>query len=391
MRSAQSLPDLAAPIEVGPHRGVLDALAADWAELDEPAHPGAAFRSWAWSSAWWNAFSAGRELLVLHARAAGRTVGLLPLFCDRTIIGGRHLALLGEGIVGSDYLGCLARPAEAERVARAFAAYLAALDCDTIDLDGLLPDDPLTRALTDTLGRRAVVSERYRCPHITLAGDFATYLEELPDGTGAQWRRRRRWLEKQPGHAFEALSAPAEVVAGLDELFALHRRRWAVEGGSDAIDSPEVEAFHRDAAGRLAARGWARLYLLSIAGAVRAALYGFRHGDRFAFYQAGYDPDFSQRSVGTVLLGRVVEDCFTAGVREFDFLRGTEPYKLKWANGWRHTVRLRAPGPSLRARAWWNGRRGAGALYAAAKQALPASALGWARLTRKRISRGSNS
>jgi CelD/BcsL family acetyltransferase involved in cellulose biosynthesis len=389
MRSAQSLPELAAPIEVGVHRGVLDALAAAWAELDDPHHPGAAFRSCAWSSAWWNAFSVGRELFVLVARAAGRTVGLLPLFCDRTIIGGRRVALLGEGIVGSDYLGCLARPGESERVARVFADHLAALDCDELDLDGLLPDDPLTRALVDTLGPRAAVTQRHRCPHITLAGDFAAYLAQLPDGTGAQWRRRRRWLERQPGFAVEELAAPAAVAARLDDLFALHRRRWAVEGGSDAIDSPAVEAFHRDAARRLGARGWARLYLLSVAGTPRAALYGFRHGDRFAFYQAGYDPDFSQRSVGTVLLGRVVEDCFAAGVREFDFLRGTEPYKLKWANGWRHTVRLRAPGPSLRARSWWSGRRGAAALYAAAKQALPPDALAWARRTRRRIFRGS--
>jgi CelD/BcsL family acetyltransferase involved in cellulose biosynthesis len=255
-----------------------------------------------------------------------------------------------------------------------------------------LSADPLLTALAAALGpARATVEDRYRCPHVRRAGDFATYLAGLPDGTGAQWQRRRRWLEKRPGFAITELGAPDAVAAGLDALFALHHQRWSDAGGSEAIDSPAVEAFHRAAARRLAARGWARLYLLSVAGAVRAALYGFRHGDRFAFYQAGYDPDWRQRSVGTVLLGHVIERCFSEGVAEFDFLRGSESYKLKWANGWRHTVRLRAPGPSLRARLWQRGRAGARALYRGAKGALPAPALAWARRARKQLRRGANS
>jgi CelD/BcsL family acetyltransferase involved in cellulose biosynthesis len=389
MRSAQSLPELAGTVEIGVHRGDLDALTGDWAELDDPHHPGAAFRSWAWSSAWWNSFSAGKEAFVLLAREGGRTIGLLPLFCDRTIIGGRRIALFGEGIVGSDYLGCLALPAERARVAHAFAAHLAALDCDELSLDGLLPADPLVQALVAALGpARATVEERYPCPHIRLAGDFASYLGALPDGTGAQWQRRRRWLEKRPGFAIAELTTPDAIAAGLDALFALHHQRWSGDGGSDAIDSPAVEAFHRDAARRLATRGWARLYLLSVEGAPRAALYGFRHGDRFAFYQAGYDPEWRQRSVGTVLLGHLVERCFADGLSEFDFLRGSESYKLKWANGWRRTVRLRAAGPSLRARLFCGGRAGAQALYAGAKRALPAPALAWARRARKQLRRG---
>ena len=34
--------------------------------------------------------------------------------------------------------------------------------------------------------------------------------------------------------------------------------------------------------------------------------------------------------------------------REFDFLRGSEPYKFRWATGERRTVRVRAVGAGLR-------------------------------------------
>jgi CelD/BcsL family acetyltransferase involved in cellulose biosynthesis len=388
MRSAQSLPELANPVEITAYRGDLDALAAVWEELADPQHPGAAFRSWAWISAWWKCFSADREPFVLVAREGETVVGLLPLCSERAPLGGRRLVFMGEGIVGSDYLGIVCPAADEERLARAFADHLARESYDDITLDGILRGDPLLPALEGVLpASRAEVELRYRCPHIALVGDFESYLKTLPDGTGAQFKRRRRWLEKQPGYEIECLTDPAALVVGLDALFELHHKRWAAEGGSDAIDGPDVEAFHRLAGRALAERGWARLWIMQVDGAPRAASYGFRHGDRLAFYQAGYDPEWRQRSVGTVLLGEIVRQMYDESVAEYDFLRGTEPYKLKWANGWRETVRLRARDASLRAMIHDAGRTAYWRLRAAGKRALPESALDWARRARKKVAR----
>src|SRR5512142_2277359 len=98
MLSAQSLPELAPAVEVAAHRGDLDALRATWEPLVDPGHPGAAFRSWAWISAWWKSFSTGREPFVLVAREAGVPVGILPLCAERSPLGGRRLLFMGEGI-----------------------------------------------------------------------------------------------------------------------------------------------------------------------------------------------------------------------------------------------------------------------------------------------------
>jgi CelD/BcsL family acetyltransferase involved in cellulose biosynthesis len=388
MRSAQSLPDLASNLEIAVHRGDLDALAVTWESLVDPSHPGAAFRSWAWTSAWWKSFSVGKEPFVLVAREAGETVGLLPLCAERSPLGGRRLIFMGEGIVGSDYLGVVCRAGDEERLASAFAEHLAHESYDELSLDGIRRGDPLLPALEGVLpASRADVELRYKCPHITLVDDFESYIAKLPDGTGPQWKRRLRWLEKRPGFEIETLTDPNAIVVGLDALFELHHKRWSVEGGSDAIDGPEIEAFHRLAARGLADIGWARLYLLQVEGAPRAALYGWKHGDRFAFYQAGYDPEWRQRSVGTVLLGHIVRECYAGGLKEYDFLRGSEPYKLKWANGWRETVRLRARDASLRALLHDAGRTAYWRLREAGKRALPESALDWARRARKKATR----
>jgi CelD/BcsL family acetyltransferase involved in cellulose biosynthesis len=369
-------------LSIAPHSGPLADLEAPWRALLDAAHPGAPFRSYPWLSSWWSLASPKGEAHILVARNDSEVVGILPLYAAPASFGGRRLRFFGDGIVGSDYLGVIARPADADRCARAFATHLLSRGAE-LELDDLDAGDPLVAAVAEAEG--AAIAPRYLCPFVTTRGDFDDYLEALPDGIGAQWHRRRKWLEKRAGHRIEVLATPDEIARGLDALFELHRRRWALEGGSDAIDGPTVEAFHRAAGRGMAEAGWARIYLLHVEGAPRAALYGFRHADRFAFYQAGHDPEWRPRSVGTVLLGEVIRRCFAEQLAEFDFLRGSEPYKLRWATGHRETVRLQQRGAGLgpwldhEGRAlYWRARHGL-------KRAFPTSALDWLRASRKRL------
>jgi CelD/BcsL family acetyltransferase involved in cellulose biosynthesis len=176
--------------------------------------------------------------------------------------------------------------------------------------------------------------------------------------------------------------SPAEVPAALEHLLRLHRLRWAAEGGSAGIPPGPVEDFHREVAPRLAARGWLRLYVLHVEGAAIAAVYGIEAGRRFSYYQSGYDPAWAARSPGLVLVGRTVEDAYARGLADYDFLRGTEAYKLDWAWDRRDTCALRVLAPSLRAgtaaaaREAWRGAR------SAARAVAPARV--WAALRRVR-------
>jgi CelD/BcsL family acetyltransferase involved in cellulose biosynthesis len=354
-----------AKLEVSRHRGSIDALAADWDALLDLDEPGAVFRSRAWLGPWWRHLAGNRTAHVLVAREAGRTIGILPLYERTTTFGAPARRFMGDGIVGSDYLGAIARTADQPRVTVAFARALAEEDA-TLHLDGIDSADPLVAALAHDA--RARVEHRYHCPHLRVSGDFESYLRALPEGTGAQWRRRRRWLERRPGFAIEIAHAPGEIERRVDELFSLHRARWALDGGSQAIDDPRIEGFHRDAARELAALGWARVFTLTAEGAPRAALYGFQLGRRFAFYQAGHDPSWRPRSVGTVLLGAVIEHCFQEGLAEFDFLHGSEPYKRRWARGERTTVIVRRSSAGVRGHL----DDGARAIVTFGKQALAA-------------------
>ncbi len=306
----------------------LEALRAEWSALFDAAADPSPFLSWEWLAAWWRAFGGRHEPWILEARdGAGALAGLLLLAGGAGPLGLRRWRLLGNGVTGADGLDVLARARDAPAVREALSRALvgAAREWDVLDLEDLPCGSPtvgMLRRLLGAGGATAHVERGFVCV---------------------------RWLARQPGFRIDVATTPAEAPEALEDLLRLHRLRWAAEGGSAGIPPGAVEDFHRDVVPRLAARGWLRLYRLHVGGGAVAAVYGLEVGRRFFYYQSGYDPAWSARSPGLVLVGRTIEDAYQRGLADYDFLRGTEPYKLEWASDRRETCTLRLRAPSLRA------------------------------------------
>jgi CelD/BcsL family acetyltransferase involved in cellulose biosynthesis len=357
----------AAVIEVLPMETQIGAPGTgEWRDLNHRARAGSMFLGPEWLEPWWNHFGAGRELSSICVREGGRLIGLMLLFIESVRLGGiqvRRAAFLGDGETGCDYLDVLADPGREREVLRHCLAKLMELPWDVCDLDGLWREGLTARHLAerfppghvaDSVVRNARV--RFVCPHIPLVGSYEQYLEGL--GRRENLRRREKWIWRQPGVGVSCARTPLEAGPATEHFIALHRSRWAAEGGSDGLSDKRNEAFHRDATERLAEAGMLRMYTLFAARRPVASVYGVVHDRKFNYYQSGYDPNWAGRSVGLVLLARTVQDAFAEGHQEFDFLHGSEGYKRDWARGERWTIQMRL----------WRGARGR-----AARAALAAS------------------
>jgi CelD/BcsL family acetyltransferase involved in cellulose biosynthesis len=353
MRSG-ALPRGGLRVEVIRDPAALLPLASDWDTLIDEQHPGAVFRSLEWLLAWWGQFAAGKRLRAYIARDEAGLLAVLPAYHVHTVFGHPRLHLVGDLDVGSDYLGLLARPGAERQAALAISERVIANESDVL-LRNVLAEDALVVALKEVaLGAGSWFSCRASmvCPYLVLpaGASFDRWLSERPHGMGAQIRRRRRWLEKRAGFRLEVLTGDQDIASALPTAWNLHHARWTALEGADAIHSPAIERFQQDSLPALARRGWARMYVLHVDGAPRAALNGFGRGGRFAYYQSGSDPAWRQRSVGSVVLAAAIEDTLVhRGEREFDFLRGDEAYKDLFASGRRQLVDLRlASGPRAR-------------------------------------------
>jgi len=368
------------------------ALREEWTDLLRTSAAGP-FLSWAWLYPWWRRVAPRAEPRILLARdVAGKLVGVLPLYETRERRLGAPVVrwgFLGDAWVGSDYLEALSPRGREAELANLFAEQLAAKQhrFDALELLDLPQGSALGAAVLRRLGPGSLFAgrePRFVCPVVVIAGDYASYLKAV--GRAENLARRRKWLAGQPGFAVERAEDPRAVELAMADFLRLHGLRWEPEGGSQGIRGPALRAFHRDATALLSQDGMVRLYTLKLAGRPLASVYGIVQGERFYYYQSGYDPAFARRSVGLVLLGETLADAFREERVAFDFLRGTEPYKFEWSNARRHTEAVRVVRRTAGGLAFRAATEGAAAVKQAARRALGPG--GWERLRRWRRARG---
>lgn len=330
-------------------------LEGGWRELLSASGADSLFLTWEWLFTWWKHLAGRRRLAILAVRASGELIALAPLAARAPGLARGlpvpSLELLGTGSVGSDYLDLIVRRERVADAVSALAAYLA----DGVAMVGL----PQVRAeashgrdLAAALERRGWSLRRRQtsvCPFIDLAGrSWESYLDDLGPAHRYNFRRRLRQLERRGDLRFERVETEAQRARAFSELVTLHQSRWLSRGGSNALDSPALVAFHEDLSRLALARGWLRLFTLRLDDTALAGVYGFRYRDTFYFYQSGFDPRWSPLSAGLVALGLSIKAAADEGVPVYDLLHGDEAYKFQWARQTRELERLELYPPRVR-------------------------------------------
>ena len=328
----------------------LAGLGPEWAALAARCRTATVFQTFEWNAAWWAHFGRfGRRLRVLTFRSpAGELVGLAPLmtsFWYATPL--RRLSFLGTGT--SDYLDILAAPGWEQSVADCLYNTLETVsgwqiaDFQQLRAGSLLRDcfPPAVSRLTvlDALGEA--------CPFLPLPSDWDALLRGLGKKTRANIGYYDRALAKVYEVQIGPVTTEADLNPALTRLFALHARRWNQRWLPGVFAGKRVQAFHRDAARRLLAQGWLRLFSLELDGETMASLYCFAYGDRMCYYQGGFEPTLARLSLGTVLTARAMQAAIAEGRGVFDFLRGDEPYKAKWTSASHRNLRRIVTRPGL--------------------------------------------
>jgi len=313
----------------------------------------------AWLSAWWRHFGAERELRVLVVEnTEGVIVGVAP-WCltretDLGVLPVGEIAFLGrEGVTG-DYLDVFAEPALHGEVLRlCVGALLMNSGWDLLKISDVLETSPTLAAMIEEARVRdlAVVPGKSQlCPYLPLPATWDAFMASVSGNMRSNLRRKEKKLA--------ALGARIEEAHGdaigpaLDTLFELHGARWETRGKTGNFIDPRLRAFHHDVAPLLDKEGALGLWTAIIDGKPAAAIYGYRHGGRFLYYQAGFDPAFAEHGVGLAIMGHAIRRSIEAGLTEFDYLRGDEDYKRRWTDLARSTKTLVFARPNLRGLAW---------------------------------------
>jgi CelD/BcsL family acetyltransferase involved in cellulose biosynthesis len=204
--------------------------------------------------------------------------------------------------------------------------------------------DPTGRP--DRLPPGARLVDRSACPRLDLGLSL--------DGAGLSAKLRKqlraydRRLERE-GVTFR-WEAPSTMGAStVDLLFSLHERRRQLKEAPSSLGAGQ-RALHARLVARALEAGDGNGPAAIVAergGEPVGILYGFMWREVFSYYQTGWDPYWSQHSLGTVLVEQAISLAARHGAQVFDFLRGAEAYKYRFGGIDRFDETWLVPGGGL--------------------------------------------
>lgn len=302
-------------------------LEESWDRLLDRAGGGSVFQTLPWQRAWWDAFGAGRRLLVAVAHAGTRLVGIAPL-----VASGNRLQFLGSANHASDYCDLIVDP-------DCPAAVGALLDCagtaagpfDRVELAHLPVHSPNRARLLEyfsALGRPA----RARVEQLAPARRLGDAAADRRAANKQSLRRHAHRFRRAGELRFDRPADEAGVLGYLDRFFEQHVGRWAGSGSPSLFLDPQQREFYRALVRRLMPRGWLRFDAMLFEGEPVAFHFGFEYRRRFFWYKPAFEIGLAARSPGEVLIKHLLEDAIERGLEEFDFTVGAEPFKLRFAN-----------------------------------------------------------
>ncbi len=192
------------------------------------------------------------------------------------------------------------------------------------------------------------ISSAEPCPLLVLPDSWDKYLQILTKKMREQVKYLPRKLAKDFAVSYHLAQSEAEVEQGLNDLFALHGKRWRARGQTGVLVLPRRQQFQRALCRDLFRNKGLRLWTLKCDDKAVCALLFYFYNGRYSYFIGGFDPQMGKWSVGTCLFVRVIQSAIEDGTQEIDFLKGEEPYKYRLGATNREYVTLETFRPGAR-------------------------------------------
>lgn len=328
-------------------------LRNEWDELLEKSNCESIFLTWEWLYNWWEHFNENKEpfIMLIKDESCKKIVGIAPFYIQKTTLFNlpkvKKIKFLGTEKVASDFLDFIMYPGLEDNILSAVYEYLIKNNhlWDMIEITDI---DEGSASLEffkrKANGRYKIIeSDAQKCPYMALPSSYGLLLQSLSPNMRENLRRRMKKIEHKSGVHF-SIPKDEAVSESVDNLFILHNKRFKSKEKSriseSAFNGIKIKDFHYDIASNFMKRDWLKLYFLNFGSEPIACLYAFKYKNRFFYYQSGFNPDWNDWSLGTVLFGYAIKDSINDGLKEFHYLRGNETYKSRWTKEARTTKNI---------------------------------------------------
>ena len=179
------------------------------------------------------------------------------------------------------------------------------------------------------------------CPYLKIPNSKEKLLANLSVKHQKNLQRRLRKLKKEHGKVeLKQYYELGSFEQTMEIFFELHQKRWILKNKPGRFDNQKARDITLQTAKYFAEKGWLRLYFLTVNNKPVAAELNLEYNKKMYGHLGGFDPDYSNYSVGHLLTLKVLEECVEKGISEYDFMQGDEPYKFDWTSKYRQNMNV---------------------------------------------------
>jgi CelD/BcsL family acetyltransferase involved in cellulose biosynthesis/biotin carboxylase len=306
-------------------REAVEAIAPEWRALLEQSRCNRAFSGPTWYLAALAAWPE-QEPCVIAARRGKCLVGIFPLVWHSQDKAARFATLL------SDYNDLIV--ADGDAAARRLMIF-ARSRFPRLDLTCIRPDANCATAEGRVL---VLVEKKFICPTADLSGGYDGWFAERSSGFQHELALVVRRAARN-GLTARRLDPERDTTVDPGAFF-LEMQRARFGERSLFLRDPAAQAFATKMLPALWREGSAPLFGLWAGERLIGLNICMLGADSLGNWNAGFIADFATYSPGMLMADAAVREACALGLAEFDYLRGLEPYKLRWCSGRREIGRL---------------------------------------------------
>jgi CelD/BcsL family acetyltransferase involved in cellulose biosynthesis len=325
----------------------IEEITPEWEALLQLSICNRAFGSPAWFIA---AYQAQPEtpLHVVVARRNGILAGVFPLVVNtpvlNTLVVNTKTCLAEFATVWNDYNDMITATGDTEVMCGLLHyALTQSTACDKLALQRLRYDSNCFRALRSVFSEshleKCFLEEPTQYTYVPLSSSYQEYLGSLK----SKFRKNLLSLKRkaQATISVRELHPSSFSPELLPETFlSVHLARFGTRTSfADAID----QAFVRYLLPRLFSNGSLRVFALFQKESIVALALCMVGPDSLCLWNGGFLPEMEPWSPGALLIDAGLHSACDSGLAEYDFIRGTEAYKKKWASNFRVVGSIELP------------------------------------------------
>jgi CelD/BcsL family acetyltransferase involved in cellulose biosynthesis len=312
-------------------------LRDEWNNLHAESNIEHPFLTFEWISCLCQSFYKNAELFILTAREGGQMVGIAPLMKTKI----KHRGVWFKAITFIDSENNTNRAGfilgeNKKEVLAAMMKYLRKSDFydDAYLFRYITKDSEDEKLFSEVLNENQkdhIIIPCLISPFIKTEQGWESYFKERSKKFRDHFKNvNNRFMRETNYEVIKYTNQDIDKAMG--ELLSVSKMTWQYENGVAIASKEENIDFFSSFAKAAAERGWLNLWVLRKNNKPIAFMYALNYkGNMFAI-KIGFDKEYSKDSPGDFLSGVVVKSCFEQGIAEFEWLGGTNPYKLKWTS-----------------------------------------------------------